>query len=130
MEKCRIAVELFLSKLNFSEVSALGKQLEKEGIKAILMPPEDRGMNVHLVIEKSDLQKVKIKLTKEKISFMEKEVIIVGLDNKPGELSDITAKISSKGINLLYAFAVSMSPDFSYVLLGTSDNPAALKVLS
>jgi aspartokinase len=129
MEPNRIVVELFLEKPNFKEVLAVSRALEAEGIKPIMMPPEDREINTHLIIEKADLSKAKAKLKKLGQKFVDKEVIIITLENKPGTMAEAASRISSKGINLVYAFSVAMTPNLSYVLLGTADNQAALKAL-
>lgn len=130
MEGNRIVVELFLEKPNFKEAVRVSKALEVGGVKAILMPPEDRQINTHLIVEKADLQKARNVLNKLGSPVVEKEVIIITLENKPGTMAEAASKISSKGINLLYAFSVSMTPTLSYVLLGTADNATALKALS
>lgn len=130
MEGNRIVVELFLEKPNFKEAVRVSKALEAVGVRAILMPPEDRQINTHIIVEKADLQKARNVLNKLGSPVVEKEVIIITLENRPGTMAEAASKISSKGINLLYAFSVSMTPTLSYVLLGTADNTAALKALS
>jgi len=93
MEKNRIVVELFLERPNFKEVSSVAKTLESAGIKTILMPPEEREMNTHLVVEKSDLPKVRELVKKKGINAIEKEVIIITMENKPGTLADAVSKV-------------------------------------
>ncbi|MFN7991148.1 MAG: hypothetical protein U0R44_03235 [Candidatus Micrarchaeia archaeon] len=129
MGENRIVTELFLEKPSFKEVSRVAKALADDGIKTIMMPPEDREINTHLVVENADLEKVRKKLKAMKVKTMEKEVIIIRLENKPGTMAAASKKISDGGINLLYAFSVTMTPTMSYVLLGTADNKAALKAL-
>ncbi len=129
MEKSRIVVELFLERPNFKNASSVAKALKSEGIKTILMPPKDRKISTHLVIEKADLAKARKKLEELKIKANEKEVIIIPMENRPGTMAKAVSKISSKGINLIYAFSVTMTPKISYALLGAEDNNAALKAL-
>jgi hypothetical protein len=129
MEEDRIVVELFLEKPNFNEVTRAAKALEGKGIKPIVMPPEDRGINTHLIIEAKDAPAAREALNGIGMVFMEKEVIIIKLENKPGTMAEAAKKISDKGINLLYAFSVTMNPHLSYVLLGSSDNVAALEAI-
>ncbi|MEW6036516.1 MAG: hypothetical protein AB1529_07935 [Candidatus Micrarchaeota archaeon] len=129
MDEDRIVTELFLEKPNFKEVSRVAKELEKAGVKVLIMPPEDRGINAHLIIENSDLQKARTKLKALGVEAQDKEVIIIRLENKPGTMADAAKKIADKGVNLIYAFSVAMTPTMSYVLLGASDNHAALKAL-
>jgi len=129
MEEDRIVVELFLEKPSFSEVMRASKMLESSGVKAIVMPPEDRSINTHLILETKDMPKARAELKKHGFTFMEKEVIIIKLENKPGTMADAAKKMSDKGINLTYAFSVTMTPTLSYVLIGASDNHAALQAL-
>ena len=129
MDEDRLVVELFFEKPNFAEVSKVSKAFKEAGIKSILMPPEDRGINTHLIVEREDLPKAKEKLVAMGIHAHEKEVIIIKLDNKPGTMADAAKKISENGINLTYAFSVSMTPTLSYVLLGSDNNEAALAAL-
>ena len=129
MDENRLVVELFFEKPSFVEVSKVAKVFEEAGIKNILMPPEDRGINTHLVIEAADLERAKGKLADIGVEAHGKEVIIIKLENTPGTMADAAQKISEKGINLTYAFSVSMTPTLSYVLLGSGDNKAALEAL-
>lgn len=129
MEEDRIVRELFLEKQGFKEVSKVAKALEAAGLKVIIMPPEDRGINTHLIIEAEDLEKAKKVLKQLDIKAVDREVILIKLENRPGTMAEAAKKIADKGINLLYAFSVAMTPTMSYVLLGASDNKAALKAL-
>jgi hypothetical protein len=129
MDEDRLVTELFFEKPTFKEISAMAKSLEKIGVKNILMPPEDRGINAHLVVESADLPKVRRKLGELGVSAVEKEVILIKLENRPGTMADAAIKIAAKGINLTYAFSVAMTPTLSYVLLGAADNKAALKAI-
>jgi len=129
MSEDRIVTELFLEKPMFKDVSKVAKALEKEGIKTIVMPPEDRGITTHLILENADLEKARAKLKAMKLKAIEKEVLLITLENRPGTMAESAKKISDRGINLVYAFSVAMTPVYSYVLLGTADNKAALKAL-
>lgn len=129
MGENRIVTELFLERPNFREVSKVAKALESKGVKSIVMPPEDREINTHLVVESKDLPAVRSVLKALAVEAVEKEVIIIKLENKPGTMAEAAKRISEKGINLVYAFSVTMTPTMSYVLLGTADNAAALKAL-
>ena len=129
MDEDRLVVELFFEKPSFAEVSKVAKAFDEAGIKHILMPPEDRGINTHLIIESADLERAKGKLADMGVEVQDKEVIIIKLENTPGTMADAAKKISENGINLTYAFSVSMTPTLSYVLLGADDNVKALEAL-
>lgn len=129
MEEDRLVVELFFEKPSFTEVSKVSKAFDEAGIKNILMPPEDRGINTHLIIESADLEKARAKLKEMGVDAQDKEVIIIKLENRPGTMADAAKKISENGINMTYAFSVAMTPTLSYVLIGSEDNKAALAAL-
>jgi len=130
MEGNRIVVEFFFEKPNFEEVSKIAEVLKQDGINAILLPPDDRGINTHCMIELSEVEKTRKKLEEIGVNAREKEVILIRLENRPGTMAEAAKKISEKGVNLTYAFSVTLSPEESYVLLGADDNKAALEALN
>ena len=125
----RIVTELFLERPSFKEVSKVVQSLASDGIKAILMPPEDRGINTHLAVENSDVAKARKKLKALGMTVVEKEVVLIELENRPGTMAEAASRVSAKGVNLTYAFSVSMTSKFSYVLLGGPDNQGILDAL-
>ena len=125
----RLVTELFFEKPNFAEVSKISVMLNENGINTILLPPEDRNINTHLVVEQPDLEKAKQLLSEKGIEFIEKEVMLLRLENKPGTMAQAAMKIAEKGINLTYAFSVTMDDTYSLVLLGSDDNKKALESL-
>ncbi|MBU0591433.1 hypothetical protein KKF81_01245 [Candidatus Micrarchaeota archaeon] len=130
MEKTRIVTEIFLEKPNFEDVSRVASSLEQSGIKVIKLPMEDLGINTHLVIEKSDVGKANVILNKIGVSARELDVVIANLKNVPGTMADTAKKVSDKGVNLRYAFSVSVTSDLSYVLLSSDNNNAIIEALS
>ncbi len=127
--KNRLVVEIFLEKPNFKEVSRVSHILNQDGINTLLLPPEDRNINTHLVVEPEDLPAVREHLKQIGMDYMEKEVILIKLDNRPGTMAEAATKIAQNGINLTYAFSVTMNDSYSLVLLGSDDNAKALKSL-
>jgi hypothetical protein len=125
----RLVTEIFFEKPNFEEVSKMSKALEDVGVKSLLLPPEDRGINTHLVVEMADLEKARETLKSAGANFSEKEVMLLRLENRPGTMAEAAMTISKKGINLNYAFSVAMDETHSLVLLGSDNNAAALETL-
>jgi hypothetical protein len=125
----RLVTEIFFEKPNFEEVSKMAKALEEVGIKSLLLPPEDRGINTHMVVELADLEKAREALKSLGANFSEKEVMLLRLENRPGTMAEAAMTISKKGINLNYAFSVAMDETHSLVLLGSDNNVAALETL-
>jgi len=52
----------------------------------------------------SDHRKAKAALKKKGFKVKEEEVVILGLENKPGSLSEVAEKLKSKKINLVYCY--------------------------
>jgi len=129
MGENRIVTELFFERPVFAEVSKVAKELENAGLKVIMLPPEDRGINTHLVVETSDTEKAKEICNGMGVNVTDKESILIALENRPGTMAAAAMKMSEKGINLKYAFSVTMGPEKSYILIGAEDNQAALKAL-
>jgi hypothetical protein len=122
-------VEFFFEKPSFAEVSKIAAALEEAGVKSLLLPPEERDINTHLVIEISDLEKTKVKLVEMGVPFKEKERVLIKMENRPGAMAETVKKISDTGINLIYAFSVTMTPEMSYLILGAADNKAVLELV-
>ncbi|NYZ74287.1 hypothetical protein H0O00_04030 [Candidatus Micrarchaeota archaeon] len=125
----RLVTELFLERPSFKEVSQVVKSLKSVGVDTLLMPPEDRGINTHLVIDNKDVEKARGKLKELGVSALEKEVVLIELENRPGAMALAASRIASKGVNLTYAFCVAMNSKTSYVLFGGDDNAGILKAL-
>ncbi|MDD5340175.1 MAG: hypothetical protein PHV13_02910 [Candidatus ainarchaeum sp.] len=128
MNDTRIVTELFLEKSDFRGVSKVAGLLEKGGIKIMIMPPEDRGIGAHLVVENEDVPRAREALRKLGLRVNEKEVVLAKLENRPGTMAEATGKLAAAGINLFYAFSLTMY-EKSYVLFGSSDNQKALAAL-
>ncbi len=129
MTENRIVTELFLEKSDFKDVSEVAGLLGKRGVRALMMPPEDRGISAHLVVESEDLPRAREALRKLGIAATEKEVVLARLENRPGTMAEATGKIAAAGVNLFYAFSLTMH-EKSYVLFGASDNKKALDALA
>ena len=129
MEKNRLVTEIFFEKPNFEELSKISNSLKEAEIKSILLPPTDRGINTHLVVEHGDLENARTKLNEMGLKYREKEVLLIYLENKPGTMADAAVKISKAGINVTYAFSITMDDVYSLVVMRSSDNKGALKSL-
>lgn len=85
-----------------------------------------------------DSAKLYVKDTKKTLNVLEKlnyqtetrDVLIVTLENKPGELAYVTSKLGHVGINIDYCFG-SVSPDqnFVTVILDVDNIDVALSLL-
>jgi hypothetical protein len=124
----RLVTELYFEKQDFADVSKAARLLGKSGVNALMMPPDDRGINTHLVVENEDLPRARETLRRLGLATTEKEVVLAKLENRPGSMAAATGKMAAAGVNLLYAFSLTMD-EKSYTLFGTSDNKKALEVI-
>jgi len=129
MDESRIVAELFLEKPRYEEIAKASKSLESAGIKSMMLPPENRGVPTHIVVELSDAKRAEDVLSRLGIPAKTKEVLLIPLENKPGTMADMTKKVSSTSVNLTYAFCIAVSSKRSYMLLDSADNAAILEIL-
>ncbi len=78
----------------------------------------------------SDNQKAKIALSAKGWQVKEDDVVVVGLENRPGALSMIANKLKAKNINLVYCYgsACSGSCECRFVFKA-EDNDSAIAAL-
>ena len=63
-------------------------------------------------------------------ALSELEVILIELDNKPGALETITAKIATEGVDVRYIYGTACSGGCpAKIILSTTDNKKALALL-
>ncbi len=129
MQKPRLAYEITLEKPTFDYIQRASEILERYNIYSLTLPFEDRNINTHLVVESKDLERSIDLLRANGFDPMEKQVLVMEIENRTSKLAEIVRKISNQKINLLYAFSVSINPSTSYLLLGTSDNKKAIDLV-
>jgi len=95
-------------------------------IEALAGYAEDKEAKIMLVTE--DNLRATDALVKNKYkSIKENEVLILELENKPGDLRNVTAKLSDEDIDIKYIYGTSCSAGCpAKIILSTSDNEKAL----
>ena len=64
-------------------------------------------------------------------SIVENDIIMIDLENKPGALKNITAKLASEGIDIKYIYGTTCSVGCpARLVLSTGDNEKALVVFN
>ena len=100
----------------------------------------DHGINIEAVAGYADNAEAKIMLVtddnlrsvdalkkKNYKSIVEKEIIVIELENKAGALKNITSKLASEGIDIKYIYGTACSAGCpAKIILSTSDNEKAL----
>ncbi len=100
----------------------------------------DHGINIEAVAGYADNAEAKIMLVtddnlrsvdalkkKNYKSIVEKEIIVIELENKAGALKNIISKLASEGIDIKYIYGTACSAGCpAKIILSTSDNEKAL----
>jgi hypothetical protein len=79
----------------------------------------------------SDNKKAKVALAKKGLKVKETEVVVVGLENRAGALSEIADKLKAKKINLLYCYGSTCDClcDYCRFVFKAGDNDKAIAAL-
>jgi hypothetical protein len=109
------------------ELATLGKATGDAGINIDGMcatTSEGQGQ-IHLLVEDEEAARQALEGAGVKIDA-EREVLIVNLDDKPGAMSEIAAKLAARGVNIAFAYTTFGGVK---LVLGVSDIDAAQTVL-
>ena len=88
---------------------------------------DNKGVIIFVTEDNNQAKKL---LKEKKYDVREEEVILLTLDNKPGELQKITAKISKAGIDLTLIYgSVEQKGKTSRIILVSENNNAALAAI-
>ena len=88
---------------------------------------DNKGVIIFVTEDNNQARKL---LKDEKYDVREEEVILLVLDNKPGELQKVTEKISKAGIDLTLIYAsVAKGGRTSRIVLISEDNRAVLTTI-
>ncbi|MFC1704179.1 ACT domain-containing protein [Candidatus Omnitrophota bacterium] len=87
--------------------------------------------NAMFYIHTTDNAKVKEALKSKGWRVKEDEVVIVDLENKPGALSDLSANLKAKGVNLMFAYGSTCGGNCACrIILKAEDNEKIIKALA
>ena len=114
------------------EVGLLGRLLGLISDKGINVQAycvyTNSGSGTLLMITNNDIAAEKA-LAEQGFEPAEEEVLVLTVDNKVGICADISKKLGHAGINIKYSYATPESLSKAVVILCTSDNDRALKLL-
>lgn len=78
----------------------------------------------------SDNAKAKQAISAKGWGVKEEEVVLLGLENKPGALKEVSAKLKSKNVNLKYCYGSACSSNCPcYFVLNADNNKQAAEAL-
>lgn len=131
LKEANLGKEIFLTvKSEVGVLSSISKVLADHGINIEATSGfvvDDKGI---ITLMTDDNLRAKEALQGAGFAAEEKEVIIVELENKPGALKNITAKLASEGIDIKYEYCTSCPKGCpTRCVFSTSDNKKALLTL-
>jgi hypothetical protein len=111
-EVSRVATALAHKDVNIKSIAALGI-----------------GNQAMLHILPDDVEAARSALKESRIPFEEHELVTVLLENKAGELAEVTGKLANAGINLLALYVVGLEGELVELAIAADDVKKAKKVL-
>jgi len=97
----------------------------------------ENGVNIEAIGVFQDVAKLYIKRIDKAVKLLERlnyeielrDVLLVELENRPGALGDLTAKLGNKGINIEYCYGtITRRGNKASVILDVSDIDKAIKI--
>lgn len=73
--------------------------------------------------------KAKNALTKAKLKIAEEDVVLVEMQNRPGEMQKVAKKIADAGIDILYVYGSAGPGKKSYCVFKTDNDRKAIKAI-
>jgi hypothetical protein len=111
------------------EVTRVANALARKDVNIKSMAGMGIGNQGLLRILPDDVEAARAALSESRIPFEEHELVTVLLENKAGELADITGKLSNAGINLQAVYVVGLDGDLVELAIAADDVKKAKKVL-
>lgn len=109
------------------ELARLTEALSKDGVNIRTISTEPKAEVVRLVT--ADPEKTKQTLSRAKMEFSERNLLVAKLDDRPGELARITRTLAKEGINIDAAYMLGMDGKRVQVALAVSDENKARNLL-
>ncbi|MBU1913898.1 MAG: ACT domain-containing protein [Thermoplasmatota archaeon] len=109
------------------EVARLTEKLHEANINIRAISTEPHAEVVRLV--SADPEKTREILKKAEMQFSVRNVLVVKLEDKPGELARVTRILANEGINLDAAYMFDKDSKHVHVALAVSDEEKARNVL-
>jgi len=88
------------------------------------------GKDALIMLVTENNTKVKKSLTKAGFSCDDRDVVVVETRNKPGEMKEITQRLTDKGVSIDFHYATTTGVRSATIVLLTSDNNKARRLLN
>jgi hypothetical protein len=116
---------------SYERLVELTGALGEEGITPDALTLVDKGNYGELRILVSDLAAARQILLKKDIPGRVEDVVVVEIENKPGQLSELIAKLMHADLKIKYSYPCSgVNPGKSIMVFCFNDNDKAIRVLA
>jgi hypothetical protein len=111
------------------EVSRIATALARKDVNIKSLAALEIGNQAQLHILPDDVEAARAALNESRIPFEEHELVTVLLENKAGELAEVTGKLANAGVNLKAMYVVGLEGDLVEIAIAADDVKKAKKVL-
>ncbi|TFG71003.1 MAG: ACT domain-containing protein [Methanomassiliicoccus sp.] len=109
------------------ELARVSEVLQKEGVNIRSMVTESKAEVVRIVT--SDPEKSRESLKKSGMEFSERNLLVAKLEDRPGELTRISAALAKEGVNIDGAYMLDKDSKHVHMALAVSDETKARNIL-
>ena len=109
------------------ELARVTEILEKDRVNIRSISTEPKAEIVRIVT--SDPEKTRQSLSRSKMQFSERNLLVAKLEDKPGELARVSRILAKEGINIDAAYMLDKDSKHVHVALAVSDEDKARNVL-
>lgn len=109
------------------ELARLTEILHKDGINIRTISTEPKDEVVRLVTSEPD--KTRDSLSRARMEFSERNLLVAKLEDKPGELARISRELARAGVNIDASYMLDRDSQHVHVAFAVSDEQKARNVL-
>ena len=109
------------------ELARMTRELSKDGVNIRAISTEPGASIVRMVA--SDESRCRECLQRLNAEFTERNLLVARLEDKPGELARVSARLSDEGVNIDGAYLLDKDTKQVHVALAVSDEAKARNIL-
>ena len=109
------------------ELARVTEILQKDNVNIRSISTEPQAEVIRIVT--SDPEKTRQSLSRSKMQFSERNLLVAKLEDKPGELARISRALAKEGINIDAAYMLDKDSRNVHVALAVSDENKARNIL-
>ncbi len=109
------------------ELARVTEILQKDSVNIRSISTEPQAEVIRIVT--SDPEKTRQSLSRSKMQFSERNLLVAKLEDKPGELARVSRALAKEGINIDAAYMLDKDSRHVHVALAVSDENKARNIL-